>query len=198
MKITEIKEKLRSTLKSSRYEHTIGVAYTAASLAMCYDSSLVEKALIAGLLHDCGKFMSDKENFKYCKEHSIELSEYEIETPGLIHAKIGVDMAKRIYGETDKCILDAIRWHTTGRPDMSLLEKIIFTADYIEPARDHDPLLPKLREMAFKDLDRCIVNIYHNTLNYINGSGKKLDPMTTKAYEFYLDRITDERDFKTD
>ena len=122
----EITLKLKNTLKPGRFVHTLGVAYTAASLAMRYDPSIMNKAFRAGLLHDCGKYLNDKENIEFCEKNKIGLTDIEKETPGLIHAKIGEFLAKRDYDEDDKDIISAVRWHTTGRPGMSLLEKIVF------------------------------------------------------------------------
>ena len=191
MNTDEIKKKLTGKLKHKRYEHTIGVAYTAAALAMRYDPALMDKALRAGLLHDCAKYMTDDEYLSFCKIHDIKLSQAELAEPGLIHAKAGVYIAANEYEETDTSVLEAIRWHTTGKPDMSLLEKIVFTADYIEPARDHLENLPDIRRLAFEDLDMCIVKIYEHTLSYINSSGKTLDEITTEAYTFYRKKCCD-------
>ena len=101
---------------------------------MCYGADL-EKALTAGLLHDCAKGRGVKEQIRYCEKHGILLTEAELAMPALIHAKLGAYLAEKDYGITDPEILDAITYHTTGRPDMSLLEKIIYIADYIEPNR---------------------------------------------------------------
>ena len=185
----EITQKLRKTLKPCRFVHTLGVAYTAASLAMCYDPSLMHKAFKAGLLHDCGKYLNDKENIEFCEKNKIELTDIEKETPGLIHAKMGEFLARYEYDEDDEDILSAIRWHTTGRPKMSLLEKIVFISDYIEPNRDHDPDLPSIRQIAFKDIDKCLLKIYEHTIWHLNDTGKKQDPMTKESYEYYKYRL---------
>ena len=185
MDIAQIHQKLQNTLKPFRYAHTIGVAYTAASLAMCHEPGIMDKAFLAGLLHDCGKYLNDKENIDFCRKHGIKITEIETQTPGLIHAKIGEYLAKHEYCVDDIEILSAIRWHTTGRPDMTLLEKIVFISDYIEPARDHDPELPRIRQLAFTDMDACLRVIYEHTLSHLNNHGKKQDPMTKEAYEYY-------------
>ena len=82
-------------------------------------------------------------------------------------------------------MLSAIRWHTTGRPDMTLLEEIIFTADYIEPRRYEAPDLPLVRPLAFTDLKECIYQILKDTLDYLNGKGCYVDSMTNLAYDYY-------------
>ena len=181
----EIIAGLQKTLKNSRLGHSMGVACTAANLAMCHDKDLIDKAFRAGLLHDCAKYMKDDESIAFCSKHGIELSEFELATPGLIHAKMGVYVAENDYDEHDEQILSAIRWHTTGRPGMNMLEKLIFVADYIEPLRKILPNLNEIRAMAYKDLDQCIIMIYENTISYIKEKGDCFDPTTLEAYEYY-------------
>lgn len=180
----EIIKELNKTLKNKRFIHSIGVAYTSANLAMCYKYDM-DKAFRAGLLHDCGKYMTDDDSYKFCVKNKIEVTKAEDNSRALLHAKIGEYLAKSKYNENDNEILSAIRWHTTGKAEMTIYEKIVFVADYIEPNRNHDPDLPYLRELAYKDINKCIVKIYENTINFINGSNKKMDPTTIEAYEYY-------------
>ena len=126
-----------------RYEHTLGVSYTAMALAMRYGQDL-DQAELAGLLHDCAKYFNDEEIIKKCRKHGIEVSEAELRAPAVLHAKYGAWLAKNRYGVSDPEILSAIRWHTTGRANMTTLDKIIYVADYIEPRRDKAPDLPRL------------------------------------------------------
>ena len=130
----KLKKKLSRNLSERRYEHTLGVAYTAACLAMRFGADPL-KAEIAGLLHDCAKEFSEKELLKLGEKYGYHFEDYELEAPQVLHAVIGPYIAKDKYGVDDPEILSAIRWHTTGRGDMTLLEKIVFTADYIEPNR---------------------------------------------------------------
>ena len=188
MEINEIVEKLKKNIKKSRFIHTNGVAYTAASLAMRYDPSLMEDALRAGLLHDCAKYMSSTQNIEFCKENGIVLTDFELNSPSIIHAKTGEYIAEHEYDEHDNAVLGAIRWHTTGKPDMTLLEKIVFVADYIEPGRYLLPNLDHIRELAFTDLDECIVSIYENTIKYLKECGQVIDPITLEAYDHYRNK----------
>ena len=110
--LREIKKLLSSRLKKDRYEHTIGVMYTAAALAMNYGEE-IQAALTAGLLHDCGKYCSAEEQIQLCRKKNIALSDAEEQMPALVHAKLGVYLAEHEYGITDQSVLDAIRWHTT-------------------------------------------------------------------------------------
>ena len=184
MTIDEIKKDLSNCLKESRFVHTEGVMYTAASLAMRYNASL-EKAVLAGLLHDCAKNLSDDELIKVCKDNGIEITEAEMKAPYLLHAKVGAHFAKTKYGVTDEDILHAIKVHTTGEPNMSLLDMIIFTADYIEPNRRMLPNLPEIRSKAFIDIKEAVVFILRDTIEYLESTGKEMDDMTLKTYEFY-------------
>ena len=112
--LTEIRKKLSKVLKKERFEHTIGVMYTAASLAMRYGADM-EQALTAGLLHDCGKFCSAKDQLKLCEKKGIELTESERAMPALIHAKLGAYLARHEYGIKDEAVLNAIILSRTGR-----------------------------------------------------------------------------------
>ena len=181
----DLKRKIKKALDKDRYQHTLGVAYTAACLAMKYGSD-IDDAFTAGLLHDCAKCIPTDEKFRLCEKYGIELSRFEKENPALIHARLGAYLAEAKYGIKDSDILAAIRTHTTGEPEMSLLQKIIFTADFIEPRRDQAPNLKEIRELAFADLDRAVEKILFDTLNYL---GKKkdapIDPATRTTYEYY-------------
>lgn len=120
--LKKIRKAMEKELDPKRYEHTLGVAYTAASLAMCYGADL-NSALIAGMLHDCAKCLSNEKKISICKKHDLPINPAEEKNPFLLHAKVGSYLASKKYGVTDPDILNAILNHTTGRPDMSLLEK---------------------------------------------------------------------------
>ena len=189
--IAELRAKIKKTQDKKRFEHTLGVTYTAACLAMCHDID-IERAQIAGLLHDCAKCLSNEKKVSLCKKQSIEINLTEAKNPFLLHAKAGAYLAEHKYGIGDEDILNAVRYHTTGRPGMSTLEKIVFIADYIEPGRDHSERLPKLRKMAFQDLDRALVEILRDTLSYLDGTENEIDPMTQKTYDYYKKTLEQE------
>lgn len=182
--IAQLRTKVKKTQDKKRFEHTLGVTYTAACLAMCYDID-TERAEIAGLLHDCAKCLSNDKKVDLCKRQSIEINLTEAKNPFLLHAKAGAYLAQHKYGIGDEDILNAVRYHTTGRPGMSTLEKIVFIADYIEPGRDHSARLPELRKLAFRDMDRALVEILRDTLSYLDGTENEIDPMTQKTYDHY-------------
>ncbi len=183
----EIKKKIKKALDKYRYQHTLGVAYTASALAMRYGIN-IDDAFTAGLLHDCAKCIPNDEKFSLCEKYGIELKETEKRNPALIHAKLGAYIANKKYGIKDDDILASIRTHTTGEPGMSLMQKIIFTADYIEPGRDQAPDLPLIRQLAFTEIDRAVEKILHDTLNYLNEKSAAIDPETAETYEFYKTR----------
>ena len=108
-----------------------------------------------------------------------------MQNPVLLHAKVGAFYAKEKYGVEDVDILSAITYHTTGRPNMSLLEKIIYVADYIEPHRKKLPRLDEIRKIAFIDLDRAIYMILENSLSYLESGNEKIDSKTEETYRFY-------------
>jgi predicted HD superfamily hydrolase involved in NAD metabolism len=151
---------------------------------MRYGADL-EKADIAGLLHDCAKYLSSEEKLQYAEHYGISISEYERKNPELLHASLGAYIARDRYDIQDEEILSAITWHTTGKPDMSLLDKIIFIADYIEPNRYKAEHLDEIRELAFQDLDRCLLRILSDTVEYLAGRSFVTDPMTRKTWEYY-------------
>ena len=190
-RIALIKE-LESELAYGRFVHTLDVAATAANLAMCYGADL-DKAETAGLLHDCAKCMSLGKMLKVCDKAGTDLSEFEKNSVSLLHSKAGAVLAESRYGVRDEDTLNAIRFHTTGRPGMSLLEKIVFVADYIEPGRSSKakriiPGLDEIRRIAFEDLDMAVFRELENTLLYLKESGYVIDPQTQETYDYYEDR----------
>lgn len=182
--IEEIKEDLAIILKPSRYEHTLGVKYTAENLSMKYDIPL-DLAGTAGILHDCAKYMSDDELMNYCKLHEIEVTKAEELAPHLLHAKVGANIAKIKYNVTNEDILKAIIHHTTGRPNMSMLEQIIFVADYIEPNRDMAVRLDEIRAIAYVDLNIATTMILQDTISYLKEKEANIDKTTIDTYEYY-------------
>lgn len=182
---------LEEELNYKRFIHTLAVAGTASSLAMCYGAD-VNKAELAGLLHDCAKCMDIRKMNRLCEKAGLEVSSFEKNSGSLLHSKAGSALAAEKYGVSDSDILNAIRYHTTGRPRMSLLEKIIFVADYIEPGRYTAKNLPLIRKMAFADIDEALLKILYDTLVYLNSTGNPVDPMTQKTYDYYK-RLDEEK-----
>lgn len=187
----KIKKYLKKHLTKDRYHHTLGVAYTAVAMAMRYNpdpgnSDFMKRAETAGLLHDCAKCMDNNKKLHICEKNNISYSSFEASHPYLLHGKVGAYIAKTKFDIQDEDILQAITWHTTGRPDMSLLEKIIFIADYIEPSRNPIPELDAIRQLAFLDIDKAMEKILSNTLKFLEEKGNPIDQMTQTAYDSYV------------
>ncbi len=181
---SKIRHKLEDELTDKRFEHTLGVAVTARMLARIHGAD-EEAAYVAGLLHDCAKNLSAKDRIHLCNKAGVEITLLEIDNPELLHAKAGAILAAKEYDIKDGDILNAISSHTTGRPGMSLLEKIVFVADYIEPGRDERPGLKELRTEAFNDLNGTVLHILDTTLKYLGDTAKAIDPATRETYDYY-------------
>ena len=186
--ICKLQKKMKKVLEEKRFQHTLGVAYTASNLAFVYGYD-DKKAFIAGLLHDSAKCISHQKRLMICKKNHLEITTVEEENPVLLHAKVGAFFAKEKYGVCDEEILNAIRFHTTGRPDMTLLEKIIYVADFIEPHRKKLPRLDEIRKISFEDLDMAIYMILENSLNYLEKGNAKIDTKTEETYLYYKKMI---------
>lgn len=186
-RVMELRRKLKDKLPPARYEHSLSVSFTAMALAMRYGCPL-SKAELAGILHDCAKRYPDGEILIKCGKKGLRVTEDERLAPMVLHAKYGAWMAEHKYGVQDEEILSAIRWHTTGKADMSLLDKIIYIADYIEPRRNKADGLEEMRRLAFVDLDRALLGIMEGTIRYLEKKGGYIDRMSLDAYRYYKGR----------
>ena len=191
MKREKMIYRLKKTLDEQRFAHTLGVEKTARSMAEMFGAD-EEKAGLAGLLHDCAKCIPNEKKLKLCHDHGIPVSEIEKKSPYLLHARLGAYIAKEKYHVTDPEILNAIEYHTTGKPRMTLLEKIIFVSDYIEPMRSKASNLEKIRGLAFSDIDRAVFTILRDTLIYLENEKACLDNQTVVAYNYYKELMEKE------
>lgn len=182
--VKELKKELKKLLSDHRYEHTLGVADTAKKLAEIFGEKK-EKAYLAGLLHDCAKHYTEEELLNLCRMACLPVTEAEEASPFLLHAKLGAYYARERYHVQDEDILNAIRYHTTGRPAMSTLEKIVYVADYIEPGRKEAPHLKQIRKMAEQDLNQAVARIAQDTLDYLHKKDRAIDPASAKTLEYY-------------
>ena len=178
-----IKADLKEKLPKKRYEHTLGVAYTAASLAMCYGEDIL-KAELAGILHDVAKAKKSSELKDDMKEYIDPYTDGDYvaliadKAPQILHAVYAPYLAKKDYKIEDKDILSAIRWHTTGKKDMTMLEKIVFVADYIEPNRKKLPDLDRIRTLSFHDISEAVKVTAKSTIEYLGSQGMYIDKFT--------------------
>ena len=184
--LNKLRKEISKVQDSKRFEHTLSVAYTAANLAACYGES-IDRALVAGMLHDCAKCLPEEKLLSICEKQHMPISEEEYKKPSLLHAKAGSYLAEKKYHIANRDVLNAIHNHTTGRPDMSQIEKIIFVADYIEPGSRQAPRLEQIRRTAFADLDRAVLMILEDTLKYLQDSGSVIEQTTQKTYQYYKD-----------
>lgn len=174
-----IKKRLQQMISADRYTHSLGVAEAASRLAQLYGAS-VEKARIAGLVHDCGKSESKNILLNRVLEFGIVMDEIEQVETHLLHGPVSAKLAQREFGINDEDMLSAIRYHTTGRVWMSLLEKIVYLADYVEPGRCF-PGVDGLRRIAYRDLDAALLRAMELTLIHIIERGLMIHPRTVAA-----------------
>ncbi|WP_110111410.1 bis(5'-nucleosyl)-tetraphosphatase (symmetrical) YqeK [Bacillus sp. CGMCC 1.16541] len=170
---------VKEQLTDHRYQHTIGVMETAITLAERYGAD-AKKAELAAIFHDYAKFRPKEEMRKIIVSQKMEPSLLLYNTE-LWHAPVGTYLVQQEVGITDKEVLDAIKYHTSGRPDMTLLEKIIYVADYIEPGR-HFPGVDEVRELAKQDLDTALIQSLKNTIVFLLKKNQAVYPDTMKTY----------------
>lgn len=188
--LKELVEIMEQELLKSRYIHSLGVMNCAADLAVIYNVD-INRAMTAGILHDCAKIYSAAELINICGQNNVYLSANEKSdeqtTKNLVHSKAGSVIAHNIYFIDDEEILSAIYYHTVGRPAMTMLEKIIFVADYIEPGRKQltNPPLDEIRKTAYEDIDKSVELICKNTIDYLNSIEKYVDNNTLETYDYY-------------
>ncbi|MDF1617961.1 bis(5'-nucleosyl)-tetraphosphatase (symmetrical) YqeK [Petrocella sp. FN5] len=180
----KITRKLKKKLSPKRYEHTLNVTKVAYELGRSHHYS-PNKAALAGLLHDCAKHYSNKKLLGLCERYHISKSKAEEANGDLLHAKVGAFIAKEKYHIEDPDIFNAITYHTTGRPSMSLLEKIVYISDYIEPGRKHGGRLDLIRRIAYQDLDQAMLYILEDSLEYLYHKKVTIDPLTKETYNYY-------------
>lgn len=165
MNIEQIKADLRQRLSARRFLHTEGVAASAKKLAEVYGVD-PDRAELAGWIHDCAKELPLAEMQALISEKQIPIDDAVMRSRSLLHGPTGSIYAEKYYGISDAEIQSAVFYHTTGRPDMSLMEKIIFLADYIEPSRDF-PGVELIRELAFTDLTAALIEAYDSTIRHL-------------------------------
>ncbi len=174
---------IQKRLKPSRYKHTLGVEQLAVTLARRYQEDPM-LASIAALLHDNAKNLSIEKQLKICKRNYPEQG-LSLEYSSVLHAFAGAAEAKKKYPFLPEDVINAICYHTTGRPDMSRLEKIIYSADFAEPGRTPFDGLEDVRRALLTDLDSGFFMILTSTLGYVEERGKPMHPLSLQTLEFY-------------
>lgn len=179
-----LQAKVASVLSAERYAHTLRVVQQAQVLAAAYNAD-PDAARVAAILHDCAKDLPIAVQLKQAEAFGIVLAEVERHTPALLHALVGAAAAQREYGVTDAAVLSAIRWHTTGRANMTTLEKVIFLADYTEVGRQFAGV-HAVREAAGRDLDEAMLIALDQTITHVLQKNWLLHPVTVEARNFLL------------
>ncbi len=167
-------------LKKNRVNHVLGCRDTAVALAKHWGADETDAAR-AGILHDITKALDGPLQLTLCAEYGTILSDFGKKYPKTLHALTGALVAERIFGENE-AVVTAIRHHTTGRANMSLLEKIIYVADYMEPNRAF-PGVEKLRELAFSNIDAALKLGLEMTLEHLVRQGSEVSPESRAALE---------------
>ncbi|SDZ34452.1 putative HD superfamily hydrolase of NAD metabolism [Proteiniborus ethanoligenes] len=182
--IKNSKDILINSIGLERYLHSVGVMEEARKLSLKYNSD-IEKATIAGLLHDCGKYADKSELLKKAYDFGIIQKGQVNIIPELIHGALGAEIAMKEHKIDDRDIIDAIKYHTTGKPNMSLLQKIIYIADYIEPSRDFFGV-DEIRKLAYDDLNKALLKAMDNTIKHVIDRGYYIHPDTIAARNYLI------------
>jgi predicted HD superfamily hydrolase involved in NAD metabolism len=178
MKTTYINEKVKGIMTEERFIHTERTMDIALKIASCYDIAK-EKVEISAILHDCAKEMPKDEMKRWIKKANITLDEIEEKEPGLWHQIVSAIIAEKDFGIKDQEILQAIRVHSTGDADMSLLAKIVYIADYLE-SWPNESIMQKAKE----NIDLALREVMIKKINYIFNKSALLHPMSVSAYNY--------------
>lgn len=180
MDYIDIVKTLKTTLKESRYIHSLSVSDTAVELAQRFNVD-EQQAKLAGILHDCAREIPTSSLIDVAQKRQIKIGLIEEHQPILLHARLGAIMAQEKYGIDDNDILDAIRLHTTGSADMTDLAKIIYLADMVEPHRQYESV-NRLRDLIKTSaLDTIMLNAFNDSLAFILQRGLMIHPQTILA-----------------
>lgn len=183
----ELMTAVSGQMPERRWGHTLGVMESAVALAHRYDED-PQRADLAALLHDVAKYWPIDQQEAVIRDHqlNLELLDYDKQ---LLHAEVGAFVAKEKYGVQDSGVLDAIRYHTSGRIGMTKLDKIICLADYIEPGRDF-PGVGRIRELAEHSLEEALVAGLDSTISFLIEKRKRIFPMTVLARNDLIRQIS--------
>jgi nicotinate-nucleotide adenylyltransferase len=167
--------------KENRVKHVIGCSETSRELALIHGADPVA-AERAGILHDVTKALDGEDQLRLCDKYGIVISDFDRAHTKLLHSVTGAEVAERVFGEND-AVVQAIRWHTSGKADMTTLEKIIYIADYVERNRSF-PGVEEMRRLAYTDLDAAVLMGLESAVAHVKRQGQELAPATLEALEF--------------
>ena len=177
-----------SYLKPKRMAHVLGTEGEAARLARRFGADETE-ARVAALLHDCTKKLDMAQQLALCRQYGLELDELEQQALKLLHSRTGAAIAREVFGVSD-AVYGAIRFHTTGKPHMTPLEKILYLADYIEPSREFadEPAVVKLRQTVYEDLDQGMLLGLTMTIEEMREMGNPIHHLTLDAQRYLIEQ----------
>ena len=176
--MAELEQAVIRLLNPNRVNHVLGCRDTAVKLARHWGANETDAAR-AGMLHDVTKALDGPLQLMLCGEYGVAVDDFSQKYPKTLHALTGALAAERVFGENE-AVVEAIRWHTTGKADMTLLEKIIYVADYMEPCRNF-PGVEKLRQLAFSDMDAALRLGLEMTLELLKKQGSEVSPGSREA-----------------
>ncbi|SHE77172.1 putative HD superfamily hydrolase of NAD metabolism [Seinonella peptonophila] len=191
MKIDDLLQATKEELFPARYEHTLRVMETAIQLAKQINGLETEKVAVAAVLHDFCKCWPTIKLSQWI-EHELNNLDLLLYDKELWHAPVGAEVVRSRFGVEDEDILNAIRFHTTGRPNMSILEKVIFIADVVEPGRSF-PGVDELRSLANSNLNQAILTSLNHTIRFLLDKGKKIYPLTLETRNALLDTLVKDK-----
>lgn len=165
MNYDEIYKSIKEKISQKRFNHILGVVETAKMLANLYNED-IEKAMIASILHDNAREYTQDEMERLYTYYGYEFEGNQEKDPALLHSRVGAILTRATYGIDDIYIINAVRYHTTGRRNMTMLEKIVFIADYIEPSRSFEGV-ENIRKLAFRDIDLAVFEALENTIRHL-------------------------------
>lgn len=182
--LQKIYDYIKDNLKENRYSHTLGVVKTSKELAILNKED-ANKAEIAALIHDVAKFIPFEEQIDILRSNGYELDEITLKSPQVLHGFVGAIIGKEKFGIEDEDILNAVKYHTLAKGNMTTLEKIVYIADYIEPNRDF-PGVEELRKITKDDLDKGVLKGLENTILFVIKQGNLIHPLTVEARNFLI------------
>lgn len=182
--LNAIEANVKARLGEKRYRHTLGVAEKAVELSLRYGADS-DKAYIAALVHDIAKSMDHGSMLMMAQDSGIIFDNETLESTDLLHGAIGAYIAEKEIGIKDADILNAIRYHTTGRPYMTMLEKIVYLADFIEPGRSF-PGVEEIRSIAMRDLDEAVLSALESTIDHLRKLNRKIHKSTIESRDYII------------
>lgn len=185
--VHHLRQRLAQSLTPARYQHVLGVVETAVQLARRFGASVLD-AELAAWLHDLAREWPAERLLAYVRDRHLDVPEAWLEAPVLLHGPVAADIARVEYSVEEADVLDAVYYHTTGRPGMGALELVLFVADAIEPSRDY-PGVERIRSLAETDLLAAALASLESTLRYVLDRGWPIDLMTVNARNDLLERV---------